>query len=209
LVQRGQRDHTDRRAVLVLDRYQGREQGHTVGERLRAIDGVDDPAPATRAVLIAFLLADDRVFGIHVRKARADEALGGAVRFRHRRSVSFAIDDEIVGPEPTECVVARLAGQRDSLVEQLLVDGWTGRSGHGAILASASIWKRSCRARRTRHSDERGPTWPLMESSSPASKVCATRSSATSKSTVMSALGSACTSRAERSSISGAAWPIR
>ena len=87
LAERGEIDHADRPAVLVLDGQQRRVEGHTVGERLGAIDRVDDPPPAAGAVNGCFFFAQDGDGGRRPERRRGGKegrAAGGRGRARGR-----------------------------------------------------------------------------------------------------------------------------
>ena len=126
LAEGGQVDDADERAVLVLDRQQVRVQRHAVGERLGAVDRIDDPAPAAASLEHTLLLTDHRVVGMELGEALADQAFGAAVGLGDGGPVALRVDGEIARPEPAQRQVAGLPDQLDRLVEQRRVGGGSG-----------------------------------------------------------------------------------
>src|SRR5690625_2899703 len=70
-----------------LEGQQDAVEGHAANERLRTVDGVDDPAPAGAGVLLAELLTQDAEPGVGVADAGAHVLLCLPVGHRYRREV--------------------------------------------------------------------------------------------------------------------------
>ena len=122
LAERRQVDHADRDAVLVLEREQVGVQRHAAGERLGAVDRVEDPAPPGGALRRRLLLAEHAVAGERLGQPLAEEPLGVAVGRRHRRAVTLALDLQVGGAEPPQRPLAGRPQQRDRGVERLPID---------------------------------------------------------------------------------------
>lgn len=93
------RHHADDDAVAVLQADQRGPHRHAAHEVLRAVDRVDDPAPAG-GVLLAELLAVDRVVGALGGQNVTDGALRGAVGVADRRMVGLLLHPKVQGAEP-------------------------------------------------------------------------------------------------------------
>src|SRR5690606_36273199 len=123
LAQGGQVDDAEGQAVLVLEGQQVRVERHPAGERLGAVDRVEDPAPPGGGVGGRLLLAEHPVAGEVLGQLLAQEPLGVAVGGGDRRAVLLADHLEVVAPEPAQGAVAGLLDEPDGEVEGGLVDG--------------------------------------------------------------------------------------
>ncbi len=97
-LQRGRGDEPEHGRLVDDEADERGPHGHTAHEVLRAVDGVDDPAPGAVAGRLE-LLTLHGVARPGPLELRADELLGRAVGVGDRREVRLALDDEVVGPE--------------------------------------------------------------------------------------------------------------
>jgi len=126
-----------------------RVQRHASRERLGAVDGVEDPAPAGGPDLLGLLLAQDPVVGEQLLELLAHEALGLAVGDGDGRAVTLVDDVQLGVAEVLEREGAGLADDGDGCVEQLGIDGrWHG--GHPRTVGRPDPAPRDRRARRPR-----------------------------------------------------------
>ena len=95
LAEGGEVDDPDGDAVLVLEREQVRVERHPAGERLRAVDRVEDPSAAAGARGGGLLLAEHAVAGERLRELLPQEALGVAIGGRDRCAVALALHLEV------------------------------------------------------------------------------------------------------------------
>ena len=107
---------------------------HSVGERLGAVDRVDDPAPARRTARLGFLFAEDAVVGVTPGQLLAEQPFGSSVRFGDRRAVALAVDLQVGGAEVLKGQLAGEVGEGDRFLEQLGLD----RRRHRRIMARCS-----------------------------------------------------------------------
>ena len=82
--------HADLHLAVDLDREERPEEGHAADEVVGAVDRVDVPADARRALLVAVLLADEAVVRVDGPDPLAEEALDRPVGLGDERAVGLA-----------------------------------------------------------------------------------------------------------------------
>src|SRR5687768_7574285 len=85
-------DYARDRNAVTFERHQCAEQRHMVDERLRAIDGVEDPSVAAIARSLPELLAEHAVSGAFAGEELPDGQLGVAVGEGDWRAVGLQFD---------------------------------------------------------------------------------------------------------------------
>ena len=96
VVDGGQVDHADRRAVVDEQRHQRREERDAARKGDGAVDRVDHPAaPGVPARRVAELLAQDRVVREGLGDRFTDRPLGGAIGLGDRRAVALGLDRHV------------------------------------------------------------------------------------------------------------------
>ena len=124
--------------ALVLHANEHRVQRYAVNKRFRSVDGIQNPAKARVAQLLAEFLPEHGIVGKCRSDSLAQELLGPAIGHGDRRGIVFQIDLQIVALKKLQRNVARFvsnfAGQFQSrrefgIHDDKLADGSTRHEG--------------------------------------------------------------------------------
>jgi len=106
-----------------------------MGECFGAVNGIDNPSATAAAGHVVMFFAEDCIVRESLVNQIPQEPFGFSVRGRHRSAVTFALNFEFWGPEPTQREFAGFAQHGNGNIEECRIR--FGR-GHHRIMARES-----------------------------------------------------------------------
>ena len=98
----GNVNHADAAPLVMFDADQGSVQRDAANERLGPVDGIENPAKARRACLLAKFLAQNRIMRKSSGNPIPQQRFCESIRRRDGRSVGLDLDMQIMRPKPVQ-----------------------------------------------------------------------------------------------------------